>query len=78
MLAGKVIVKHEDHVLWVESFLLRNLGPFSRFYDHTIRRLIGMFFSFVGNCIYTWLLFLSNLVSGVCVVCVCVCVCLAC
>ncbi|KAL3144033.1 hypothetical protein ABBQ32_003837 [Trebouxia sp. C0010 RCD-2024] len=59
--AGKVIVKHEDHVLWVESLLLRNLGPFSRFYDHTIRRLIGIFFSVVGNSIYTLLLHLSNL-----------------
>ena len=65
-LAGKVIVKHEDHVLWVESLLLRNLGPFSRFYDHTIRRLNGNLFCFMGNAIYTVLVYLSKLVSFVC------------
>lgn len=65
MSAGKVIVKHEDHVLWVESLLLRNLGPLSQFYDHTIRRMNGQVFSFIGNAIYTVLLYLSHLVSAV-------------
>lgn len=65
-LAGKVIVKHEDHVLWVESLLLRNMGPVSRFYDHTIRRLNGNLFCFIGNTIYTVLVYLSKLVSFAC------------
>lgn len=63
MLAGKVIVKHEDHVLWVESLLLRNMGPVSRFYDHSIRRMNGKLFSIIGNSIYTVLLHLSRLVG---------------
>jgi len=51
-LAGKVITKHEDHILWVESLILRNLGPFSRLYDVVIRRQIGIFFCWLGNSIY--------------------------
>ena len=63
MLAGKVIVKHEDHVLWVESLLLRNMGPVSRFYDHFIRRMNGKLFSIIGNSIYTMLFHLLRLVG---------------
>ncbi len=62
--AGKVnhyqIVKHEDHILWVESLVLRNLGPVSRLYDIVIRRYIGIFFCWLGNSIYQMLLFLSH------------------
>lgn len=57
---GKVIVQHEDHILWVESLVLRNLGPISRLYDTTIRRQIGIFFCWLGNTIYQTLLFLSQ------------------
>jgi hypothetical protein len=60
--AGKVIVKHEDHILWVESLVLRNLGPVSRLYDIVIRRYIGIFFCWLGNSIYQMLLFLSHAV----------------
>lgn len=57
---SKVIVKHEDHILWVESLVLRNLGPVSRLYDIVIRRYIGIFFCWLGNSIYQMLLFLSH------------------
>ena len=59
-------MKHEDHVLWVESLLLRNMGPVSRFYDHTVRRLNGSLFCFIGNTVYTVLVYLSKLVSFAC------------
>ena len=58
----KVIVKHEDHILWVESLVLRNLGPVSRLYDIVIRRYIGIFFCWLGNSIYQTLLFFSHAV----------------
>ena len=61
--AGKVIVKHEDHVLWIESLVLRNLGPVSRFYNGYVRRKIGQAFSIIGNTIYTTLKTGSDLVS---------------
>ena len=51
-------MKHEDHILWVESLVLRNLGPVSRLYDIVIRRYIGIFFCWLGNSIYQMLLFL--------------------
>jgi len=46
--AGKVTVKHEEHILWVESLVLRNLGPVSRLYDIVICRYIGIFFCWLG------------------------------
>ena len=61
---GKVITKHEDHILWVESLMLRNLGPISRLYDSAIRRYIGIFFCWLGNTIYETLSTLSEAVSG--------------
>ena len=60
---GKVITKHEDHILWVESLVLRNLGPISRLYDSTIRRYIGMFFCWLGNTIYQTLRLQTEVVS---------------
>ena len=63
-LLGKVIVKQEDHILWVESLVLRNLGPISRFHYHTGRRFIGRFFCWLGNSIYSFLVFFSAVVSG--------------
>ena len=62
-LAGKVITKHEDHILWVESLVLRNLGPVSRLYDRVIRRYVGIFFCWLGNAIYQTLAMLSHAVS---------------
>ena len=60
--AGKVILKHEDHVLWIESLLLYNLGPFSRLYDTVIRRKVGQAFSIIGNTVYNTLKVSSDLV----------------
>lgn len=60
--AGKVIVKHEDHVLWIESLLLYNLGPFSHFYGKTVRRRVGQAFSIIGNTVYSVLKTSSDLV----------------
>jgi hypothetical protein len=62
-LGGFQIVKHEDHVLWVESLLLRNLGPLSHLYDKVVRRLIGLFFCFIGNMIYNTMAWLSTQVE---------------
>ncbi|KAL3150047.1 hypothetical protein ABBQ38_013397 [Trebouxia sp. C0009 RCD-2024] len=67
--AGKVITKHEDHVLWLESLVLRNLGPFSRFYDSTIRRCIGIFFCWLGNLIYEALAWCSEVVRRLSAIC---------
>jgi len=50
-------------VLWIESLLLRNLGPVSDLYDNVLRRQNGKLFCTIGNTIYTILLYLSNLVS---------------
>ena len=61
----KVIVKHEDHILWVESLVLRNLGPISRLYDVIIRRQIGILFCWLGNSIYQALLIFSQAVCFV-------------
>ena len=49
--------------------LLCNMGPVSRIYDHTIRRLNGKLFGFIGNAIYTVLVYLSKLVSFACDMC---------
>lgn len=62
---GKVIVKHEDHILWVESLVMRNLGPVSHWFNIYGRRYMGRFFCFLGNFIYTVLLWTTNLVSNV-------------
>ena len=68
--AGKVIVKHEDHILWVESLLMRNLGPVSRFFNRTVRRQNGRFFCFLGNFIYAALAWVTNMVSSVFLTCI--------
>jgi len=62
--AGKLISRHEDHIMWEESLLLRNLGPFSTFFYNQIRPFTGKLFSTVGNFIYHVLLWL-NLSSDV-------------
>lgn len=61
-----MITKHEDHILWVESLVLRNLGLVSRLYDSTIRRYIGILFCWLGNTIYQALRTLSEVVSRLC------------
>lgn len=50
-------------MLWVESLVLRNLGPFSRLYETVIRRYIGILFCWLGNTIYQCLATLSESVS---------------
>ena len=39
--AGFHIVKHEDHVLWLESLFLYNLGPVSDFLREHVRIWMG-------------------------------------
>lgn len=58
-LAGKLISRHEDHVMWEESLLLRNLGPFSIFFRDKIRRFQGIAMSVAGNMIYALLSWLD-------------------
>ena len=67
-LAGKLISRHEDHVMWEESLLLRNLGPFSIIFRDNIRRFQGIVMSIAGNIVYALLSWLdlpkdSNVVS---------------
>ena len=57
--AGKLISRHEDHIMWEESLLLRNLGPFSTFFYNQVRPFTGKLFSTVGNLIYHFLLWLN-------------------
>lgn len=56
---GKLISRHEDHIMWEESLLLRNLGPFSTFFYNQVRPFTGKLFSTVGNLIYHFLLWLN-------------------
>lgn len=56
---GKLISRHEDHIMWEESLLFRNLGPFSRIHDEHIRPFMGRFFAAIGTLIYHFLVWLD-------------------
>eukprot|EP00891_Asterochloris_glomerata_P005428 jgi/Astpho2/5428/Aster-x1292 len=50
---GFHIVKHEDHVLWLESLFLCNLGPVSWFLRERVRIWMGWYEVMLGHAIYT-------------------------
>lgn len=57
--AGKLISRHEDHIMWEESLLLRNLGPFSSVFHDIFRPFMGKVFSTAGTLIYHFLVWLD-------------------
>lgn len=56
---GKLINRHEDHIMWEESLLLRNLGPFSSVFRDVFRPFMGKVFSTAGTLIYHFLVWLD-------------------
>ena len=57
--AGKLISRHEDHIMWEESLLLRNLGPFSSVFHDILRPFMGKVFATAGTLIYHFLVWLD-------------------
>ncbi len=57
--AGKLISRHEDHIMWEESLLMRNLGPFSSFFHDYFRPFMGYVFATAGNLIFNFLTWLD-------------------
>lgn len=56
---GKLISRHEEHIMWEESLLMRNLGPLSHVFHDYFRPFMGKLFSTLGNLIYHFLVWLD-------------------
>ena len=51
---GKLISKVENHITWLEPFLMYNLGPFSWLYERS-RPIIGKIYGAAGKlCSMSW------------------------
>ena len=62
---GKLIYKHEDHALWVESMVFGN--PLGRWYKDCVRPLNGTFMGILGR--FIWQLMNWWLSNQVCLLC---------